>query len=157
MFSKVLVANRGAIANRILRTLRKMSISSVSVYSEADRDARPVLDADEAVFLGPSPANQSYLSIDRILAAAEATGAQAIHPGYGFLSENVEFARECARRSIVFIGPRVEHIEAFALKHTARALAEQCGVPLLPGTGVTSWMRPRSMFTRKPDTQAMVV
>jgi len=136
MFSKVLVANRGAIANRILRTLRKMSISSVSVYSEADRDARPVLDADEAVFLGPSPANQSYLSIDRILAAAEATGAQAIHPGYGFLSENVEFARECARRSIVFIGPRVEHIEAFALKHTARALAEQCGVPLLPGTGV---------------------
>jgi len=136
MFSKVLVANRGAIANRILRTLRKMKISSVSVYSEADRDARPVLDADEAFFLGPSPANQSYLSIDRILAAAEATGAQAIHPGYGFLSENIEFARECARRGIVFIGPRVDHIEAFALKHTARTLAEQCGVPLLPGTGV---------------------
>jgi urea carboxylase len=136
MFSKVLVANRGAIANRILRTLRKMKISSVSVYSEADRDARPVLDADEAFFLGPSPANQSYLSIDRILAAAEETGAQAIHPGYGFLSENVEFARECAQRGIVFIGPRVEHIEAFALKHTARELAERCGVPLLPGTGV---------------------
>jgi urea carboxylase len=136
MFSKVLVANRGAIANRILRTLRKMNISSVSVYSEADRDARPVLDADQAYFLGPSPANQSYLSIDRILAAAEETGAQAIHPGYGFLSENVEFARECARRGIVFIGPGVEHIEAFALKHTARELAEQCGVPLLPGTGV---------------------
>lgn len=136
MFSKVLVANRGAIANRIIRTLRKMGIASVSVYSEADRDARPVLDADEAVFLGPSPANQSYLSIDRILAAAEQTGAQAIHPGYGFLSENVEFARECARRGIVFIGPRIEQIEAFALKHTARALAERCGVPLLPGTGV---------------------
>jgi urea carboxylase len=136
MFSKVLVANRGAIASRILRTLRKMNISSVSVYSEADRDARPALDADEAFFLGPSPANQSYLSIERILAAAEETGAQAIHPGYGFLSENVEFARECMRRGIVFIGPRVEHIEAFALKHTARALAEQCGVPLLPGTGV---------------------
>jgi urea carboxylase len=136
MFSKVLVANRGAIANRILRTLKKMSIVSVCVYSEADRDARPVLDADEAVFLGPSPANQSYLSIDRILAAAEQTGAQAIHPGYGFLSENVEFAQECARRRIVFIGPRVEQIEAFALKQTARALAEKCGVPLLPGTGV---------------------
>jgi urea carboxylase len=136
MFSKVLVANRGAIANRILRTLRKMGIASVCVYSEADRDARPVLDADEAVFLGPSPASQSYLSIDRILAAAEQTGAQAIHPGYGFLSENVEFAQECARRGIVFIGPRVEQIEAFALKHTARALAEKCGVPLLPGTGV---------------------
>ncbi len=127
MFSKVLVANRGAIACRILRTLRKMGIASVGVYSEADRDARPVLDADEAFFLGPSPATQSYLSIDRILAAAEQTGAQAIHPGYGFLSENVEFARECARRGIVFIGPRVEQIEAFALKHTARALAERCG------------------------------
>ncbi len=136
MFSKVLVANRGAIANRIIQTLRKMSIASVSVYSEADRDARPVLDADEAVFVGPSPANQSYLSIDRILAAAEQSGAQAIHPGYGFLSENVEFARECARRGVVFIGPRVEQIEAFALKHTARALAERWGVPLLPGTGV---------------------
>ena len=136
MFSKVLVANRGAIASRILRTLRKMGIASVSVYSEADRDARPVLDADGAFLLGPSPASQSYLSIDRILAAAEQTGAQAIHPGYGFLSENVEFARACAHRGIVFIGPRVEHIEAFSLKHTARALAEQCGVPLLPGTGL---------------------
>jgi len=136
MFSKVLVANRGAIASRILRTLRKMGITSVSVYSEADRDARPVLDADEAVFLGPSPATQSYLSIDRILDAAEQTGAEAVHPGYGFLSENVEFARACAQRGIVFIGPGVEQIEAFALKHTARALAERCGVPLLPGTGV---------------------
>src|SRR5580692_10988958 len=136
MFSKVLVANRGAIANRILRKLRKMSIASVSVYSEADRGARPAMDADEAVFLGPSPANQSYLSIDRILAAAKQTGAQAIHPGYGFLSENVEFARACARGGVVFIGPRVEQIEAFALKHTARALAERFGVPLLPGTGV---------------------
>ncbi len=138
MFSKVLVANRGAIASRIIRTLRKMGIASVAVYSEADRDARPVLDADEAFFLGPSPASQSYLSIDRILAAAEQTGAQAVHPGYGFLSENVEFAQECARRGIVFIGPRVEQIEAFALKHTARTLAEKCGVPLLPGTGVLS-------------------
>ena len=136
MFTKVLVANRGAIASRILRTLSKMGIASVSVYSEADRSARPVLDADEAVFLGPSPANQSYLSIDRVLAAANQTGTQAIHPGYGFLSENVEFARECARRGVVFIGPRVEHIEAFALKHTARAMAEKCGVPLLPGTAV---------------------
>jgi len=136
MFTKVLVANRGAIASRILRTLSKMGIASVSVYSEADRNARPVLDADEAVFLGPSPANQSYLSIDRVIAAAEQTGAQAIHPGYGFLSENVEFAQECARRGIVFIGPKIEHIEAFALKHTARAMAERCGVPLLPGTAV---------------------
>src|SRR5580658_6865594 len=136
MFNKVLVANRGAIACRILRKLKKMGIASVAVYSEADRDARHVLDADEAILLGPSPASESYLKIDRVLAAASQTGAEAIHPGYGFLSENVEFARECARHGIAFIGPRVDQIEAFALKHTARAIAQRCGVPLLPGTGV---------------------
>jgi urea carboxylase len=138
MFSKVLVANRGTIACRILRTLERMGIGSVAVYSEADREARHVLDADEAVLLGPGPASESYLLVDRVLAAAEQTGAEAIHPGYGFLSENVEFARECARRGIAFIGPRVEQIEAFALKHTARAIAERCGVPLLRGTGILS-------------------
>jgi urea carboxylase len=136
MFAKVLVANRGAIACRILRTLERMGIASVAVYSEADRDARHVLEADEAQLIGPAPAAESYLNIDRILDAARQTGAEAIHPGYGFLSENPEFARACARVGIVFIGPRPEHIEAFALKHTARAMAEQCGVPLLPGTGV---------------------
>ncbi len=138
MFSKVLVANRGAIACRIIRTLRRIGISSVAVYSEADRDARHVLDADEAVLVGPGAPSQSYLAVDKILAAAEETGAQAIHPGYGFLSENIEFAQACAKRGIVFIGPRVPQIEAFALKHTARAIAQQCGVPLLPGTGVLS-------------------
>jgi urea carboxylase len=138
MFNKVLVANRGAIACRILRTLKKMGIASVAVYSEADRDARHVLDADEAILLGPAPASQSYLDVDRVLAAAKETGAEAIHPGYGFLSENLEFARECARHGIVFIGPRAEQIEAFALKHTAREIAARCGVPLLPGTGVLS-------------------
>jgi urea carboxylase len=131
MFNKVLVANRGAIACRILRTLKKMGIASVAVYSEADRDARHVLDADEAILLGPAPASQSYLDVDRVLAAAKETGAEAIHPGYGFLSENLEFARECARHGIVFIGPRAEQIEAFALKHTAREIAARCGVPLL--------------------------
>src|ERR1700728_3609146 len=136
MFSKVLVANRGAIACRILRTLRKMGISSVAVNSEADREARHVLDANEAIFLGPSAANESYLSLDRVLAAAEQTGAQAIHPGYGFLSENVDFVNRCKQRGIVFIGPRVEQMEAFSLKHTARAIAQRCGVPLLPGTGI---------------------
>ena len=136
MFNKVLVANRGAIACRILRTLKKMKIASVAVYSEADHDARPVLDADEAILLGPAPAGQSYLDVDRVLAAAAETGAEAIHPGYGFLSENVGFARECARRGVVFIGPRVEQIEAFAMKHTAREIAQRCGVPLLPGSGV---------------------
>src|SRR6202789_2143420 len=138
MFNKVLVANRGAIACRIIRTLRKMGIASVAVYSEADRDARHVLDADESVFVGPGAPAQSYLAVDKILAAAEQTGAQAVHPGYGFLSENIDFARACASRGIAFIGPRVSQIEAFALKHTARAIAQECGVPLLPGTGVLS-------------------
>jgi urea carboxylase len=136
MFAKVLVANRGAIACRILRTLARMGIASVAVYSEADRDARHVLDADEANFIGPAPAAESYLNMERILEAATQTGAQAIHPGYGFLSENAEFARACAGLGIAFIGPRPEHIEAFALKHTARAMANRCGVPLLPGSGV---------------------
>ena len=136
MFSKVLIANRGAIACRIIRTLRKMNIQSVAVYSEADAHSLHVLEADEAVLLGEAPAAQSYLAIDKVLAAAKQTGAQAIHPGYGFLSENAGFARECQRNGITFIGPRPEHVEAFALKHTARALAEQSRVPILPGSGV---------------------
>ncbi|KAA6456665.1 urea carboxylase [Acidobacteria bacterium AB60] len=136
MFKKILVANRGAIASRILRTAKAMGIASVAVYSDADRDARHVLEADEAVNVGPAPPSQSYLSVSNILSAAERTGAQAIHPGYGFLSENVEFARECKRRGVVFIGPRIEHIEAFALKHVARDIALRSGVPMLPGTGV---------------------
>jgi urea carboxylase len=136
MFTKVLIANRGAIACRIERTLKKMGVGSVAVYSEADRESRHAVEADEAVLIGPGPASESYLVSERILAAAEQTGAQAIHPGYGFLSENVQFARECAQRGIVFIGPRVDQIEAFALKHTAREIARRCGVPLLPGTGI---------------------
>lgn len=138
MFSKVLIANRGVIACRIERTLRRMGVGSVAVYSEPDATSLHVLEADEAVLLGPGPAAQSYLSFERIFAAAQETGAQAIHPGYGFLSENIAFARECAARGIVFIGPTPENIDAFALKHTARATATQCGVPLLPGTGLLS-------------------
>src|SRR5882762_2349464 len=136
MFSKVLIANRGAIACRIIRTLRKMGVGSVAVYSEADRHSLHVAQADEAVLIGPALAAQSYLSADAILDAAKKTGAQAIHPGYGFLSENAQFARECQGQGVVFIGPSAEQIEAFALKHTARGIAEQCGVPLLPGTGL---------------------
>ncbi len=136
MFKKVLIANRGAIACRIERTLRRMGIGSVAVYSEADRSSLHVLEADEAVLLGPAPAAQSYLSFERILHACQETGAEAVHPGYGFLSENVEFARACAARGIRFIGPTPSNIEAFALKHTARATARRCGVPLLPGTGL---------------------
>ena len=136
MFKKVLIANRGAIACRIERTLERMGVPSVAVYSEADRSSLHVLQADEAVLIGPPPAAQSYLSFEKILEACEATGADAVHPGYGFLSENVAFARACAERGITFIGPAPEHIEAFALKHTARATAQSCGVPLLPGTGL---------------------
>jgi urea carboxylase len=134
MFSKVLIANRGAIACRILRTLKKMGIASVCVYSEADASSRHVLDADEAYCIGPGAPSQSYLSIGKILDVAKRSDAQAIHPGYGFLSESLEFARACERESITFIGPGIEQIEAFALKHRARAIALERGVPLLPGT-----------------------
>jgi urea carboxylase len=133
-FHKVLIANRGAIACRILRTLRKMGIGSVAVYSDADRHALHVEQADESFHLGPSQAALSYLNTERIFAACEATGAEAIHPGYGFLSENAAFAEECARRGIVFIGPEPDQIRAFGLKHTARAIAARHEVPLLPGT-----------------------
>ncbi|MBN8729869.1 MAG: urea carboxylase [Acidobacteria bacterium] len=133
-FHKVLIANRGAIACRIIRTLRKMGIGSVAVYSDADRHALHVEQADESFHLGPAQAALSYLNTEKIFEACEATGAEAIHPGYGFLSENAAFAEECARRGIVFIGPAPDQIRAFGLKHTARAIAARHDVPLLPGT-----------------------
>lgn len=136
MFSKVLIANRGEIAVRIIRTLKKMGIASVAVYSDADRFARPALMADEAARLGPAPASESYLDVDAVIAACKATGADAVHPGYGFLSENIGFAQRLAAEGIVFIGPRPEHLSAFGLKHTARELAQASNVPLLPGTGL---------------------
>ncbi len=134
MFRKVLIANRGAIACRIVRTLKHMHVASVAVYSEADRHSLHVKQADESVLIGPPAAAQSYLSIEAILAAAEKTGAEAIHPGYGFLSENAEFAKACAARGIVFIGPTPEQMRGFGLKHTARRIAEENGVSLLPGS-----------------------
>ena len=134
MFSKVLIANRGAIACRVIRTLRKMGVASVAVYSDADRHSLHVQQADESVHLGPSPAAQSYLDSDKIIAAAKSTGAQAIHPGYGFLSENPAFADACADAGLVFIGPTGDQMRAFGLKHAARALAQQHHVPLLPGS-----------------------
>ena len=136
MFKKVLIANRGAIACRIIRTLRRMGVTSVAVYSEADRHSLHVRLADEAVEIGPAPAAQSYLRADKILDAAQATGAQAIHPGYGFLSENPGFAEACAAAGVAFIGPSPAQMRAFGLKHTARDLAQQNGVPLLPGSGL---------------------
>ena len=134
MFTKVLIANRGAIACRVIRTLRRMGIASVAVYSDADRHSLHVSQADEAIHLGPSPAAQSYLDTDKILAAACATGAQAIHPGYGFLSENAAFVEACEAAGIAFIGPRAAQMRQLGPKHSARALARVYGVPLLPGT-----------------------
>ncbi len=134
MFNKVLIANRGAIACRVIRTLKKLGIQSVAVYSEADRDSLHVTLADEAVFIGDAPASQSYLNVDKILEVAKQTGAEAIHPGYGFLSENAEFCNLCEAQGIVFLGPNAEQMKAFGLKHTARELAIQANVPLLPGS-----------------------
>ncbi|MBA4109815.1 MAG: urea carboxylase [Leptothrix sp. (in: Bacteria)] len=138
MFDTVLIANRGAIACRIIRTLRKMGLRSVAVYSEADADARHVAMADASVCIGPAAAAQSYLDVDRILAAARETGAGAIHPGYGFLSENPGFADACEQAGIAFIGPTGGQMRAFGLKHTARELAQQHDVPLLPGSDLLS-------------------
>ncbi|GJD93256.1 urea carboxylase [Methylobacterium iners] len=134
MFRKILIANRGEIARRIVRTCRRMGIASVAVYSDADRFTPGVLEADEAVRLGPAPATESYLNVEAVVAACRASGAEAVHPGYGFLSENVAFAERLTAEGIAFIGPRPEHLRAFGLKHTARDLARQSGVPLLPGT-----------------------
>jgi urea carboxylase len=136
VFRKVLVANRGVIATRIFRTLHRMGVSSVAVYSEADASAPHVLAADEAVAIGPPPPAESYLRGDVIIAAARALGAEAIHPGYGFLAENADFAAACEAGGLAFIGPTPAQMRAFGLKHTARALAAENGVPLLPGTEI---------------------
>ena len=138
MFKKVLIANRGAIAVRIEKTLKKMGISSVAVYSKADQDSLHVEYADEAILLGEGTAKETYLDMDKILSIAVETKAEAIHPGYGFLSENTEFARDCEEKGIKFIGPTPKQIELFGLKHSARALAKKAGVPLLPGTELLS-------------------
>ncbi|MHA3772901.1 urea carboxylase [Verrucomicrobiota bacterium sgz303538] len=138
MFSKVLIANRGEIACRVIRTLRKLGIASVAVYSEADAHAAHVLAADESVCIGPAAARESYLNVERILEVIRETGAQAVHPGYGFLSENAGFADACEAAGVAFIGPTGEQMRQFGLKHTSRELAKVNGVPLLPGTGLLS-------------------
>lgn len=136
MFKKVLIANRGAIACRIQRTLKNMGIASVAVYTRADAGSRHVQTADEAICIGEALAADSYLNIDKIIAAAKSSGAEAIHPGYGFLSENLAFAAACEAAGIVFVGPTPAQISAFGLKHTARQLAQDNGVPMLPGSAL---------------------
>lgn len=133
MFRKVLVANRGEIAVRVIRALREMGIASVAVFSDADRAALHVRMADEAVHIGPSPSTESYLRIERILDAARQTRAEAIHPGYGFLSEDADFAEACEQAGIVFVGPPSRSIRALGSKTAARQLAASAGVPVVPG------------------------
>ena len=135
MFKKILIANRGEIALRILRAARELGVRTVAAYSEVDANSLPVLLADEAVCIGPAAASGSYLNVRNLLAAALVTGCEAIHPGYGFLAENAEFAEKCEEHNLVFIGPRPETIRRLGDKASARTLAEAAGVPLVPGSG----------------------
>jgi 3-methylcrotonyl-CoA carboxylase alpha subunit len=132
-FRTLLIANRGEIACRVIRTAKAMGLRTVAVYSEADRDALHVAMADSAVLLGPARARDSYLNIERLLEAAQKTGAEAVHPGYGFLSENAEFAESCAKAGLVFVGPTAEMMTAMGSKSGSKALMEKAGVPLVPG------------------------
>jgi acetyl-CoA/propionyl-CoA/long-chain acyl-CoA carboxylase, biotin carboxylase, biotin carboxyl carrier protein len=133
MFEKVLVANRGEIAIRVMRTLKEMGVGSVAVYSEIDRDAPHVREADEAFLLGPAPPAESYLNVEKIIDTAEKAGAEAIHPGYGFLAENAPFAEACEKAKISFIGPPAKAIEAMGSKTEARQIMDKAGVPIVPG------------------------
>jgi propionyl-CoA carboxylase alpha chain len=133
MFHKILIANRGEIACRVIATARKMGIATVAVYSDADKDARHVQLADEAVRLGPPPSRESYLLADKIIEACQQTGAQAVHPGYGFLSENEAFARKVEEHGIAFIGPKHHSIAAMGDKIASKKLAQQAKVSTIPG------------------------
>ncbi len=133
MFTKILIANRGEIACRIIKTAKQSGISCVAVYSAADKAALHVKLADESYYIGPAPAQQSYLCADKIIQIALETGAQAIHPGYGFLSENAEFAEKCQQANLVFIGPSAKAIRAMGSKSAAKRIMEKAGVPLIPG------------------------
>src|SRR5437868_2985889 len=134
MFKKVLIANRGEIALRVIRACRELGIHTVAVYSEADRESLHVRFADDDVCIGPAPSRDSYLRIPRLIAAAEITGADAIHPGYGFLAENAEFAETCAASNVTFIGPTADQIRVMGDKAAARRAMSEVGVPIVPGS-----------------------
>ena len=144
MIQSLLIANRGEIACRILRTARTMGIRTVAVYSDADARARHVLQADEAVHIGPSPARESYLVGATIIAAAKAAGVEAVHPGYGFLSENAEFAQAVIDAGLVWVGPRPASITAMGLKDAAKHLMASAGVPVTPAIWATTRTLPSS-------------
>lgn len=149
MFKKILIANRGEIALRVMRACKELGIKTVAVYSVEDADTYPVQYADEAVCIGPAPANQSYLVIPSIIGAAKNTGAEAIHPGYGFLAENADFARTCAENDLVFIGPSPECIERMGDKSEARETMKRCGVPTVPGSdGCIDTVEEAAVFAR---------
>src|SRR5437763_14836889 len=133
MFSKVLIANRGEIAVRIIRACEELGVGTVAVYSELDRDAPHVARADEAYLIGPGPANESYLVIEKLIEVCQRAGAEAVHPGYGFLAENAAFAAALDEHGITFIGPPAAAIEAMGSKTPARPLMAKAGVPMLPG------------------------
>ena len=139
MFEKILIANRGEIALRVLRAAKELGIATVAVYSTADKDAMHVKLADESVCIGPPPARDSYLNVPSLLAACEITGADAVHPGYGFLSENARFAEILGEHNITFIGPRPEHIRIMGDKIEAKRTAKRLGIPVVPGSegGIT--------------------
>src|SRR3981081_2146877 len=134
MFKKVLIANRGEIALRVIRACRELGVQTVAVYSEADRESLHVRFADDDVCIGPAPARESYLNIPRIIAAAEIAGADAIHPGYGFLPDNAEFAEICVASNISFIGPTAQQIRVMGDKSAARKAMKDVKVPIIPGT-----------------------
>src|ERR1700728_1245437 len=136
MLRRLLIANRGEIVCRIARTAQRLGVTSIAVYSEADTQARHVRLADEAYYLGPAPPAESYLDIKKILGVAARVGADAVHPGYGFLSENADFAQACADAGLVFVGPPADAIRAMGSKTSAKRLMAQAGVPVLPGVTI---------------------